>query len=53
MQELNAVEALRENVQVQEIMKLHRELQSMTQSRDQWQNKCAELMKQINHMKKK
>ena len=53
MQELSAVEALRENVQVQEIMKLHRELQSMTQSRDQWQNKCAELMKQINHMKKK
>ena len=53
MQELVAVEALRSNVQVQEIMKLHAQLQSMTQSRDQWQNKCAELTKQINYLNKK
>lgn len=53
LQELAAVEALRSNVQVQEIMKLHQSLQSMTQARDQWQNKCAELTKQVNYLTKK
>lgn len=51
--ELAAVESIRKNEGVQELMKLHQHLQSMTEARDQWQNKCAELTKQLNYLAKK
>jgi hypothetical protein len=51
--ELAAVEAIRKNEGAQELMKLHQHLRSMTEARDQWQNKCAELTKQLNYLAKK
>lgn len=51
--ELAAVESFRKNEQVKEIMKVHAQLRSMTEARDQWQNKCNEMTKQLNMLTKK
>ena len=51
--ELQAVESLRSNDQVKEIMKVHDQLVSMTAARDQVMNKNAELQRQINYINRK
>lgn len=51
--ELAAVESFRNNEQVKELMKLNHQLRSMTEARDQWQNKCNELTKQLNYLENK
>lgn len=47
--ELSACEAVRGGEEVQEIKKLHGQISSLTRARDEWQNKCAELTKQLNY----
>ena len=51
--ELQAVDALRNNDQVKEIMKVHDQLKSMTDARDQVMIKNSELQRQINYTNKK
>lgn len=51
--ELSACEAVRGGEQVAELKKLHGQIMSLTQSRDEWQNKCAELTRQLNYISKK
>lgn len=51
--ELSAVEALRNNEQVKELMKLNHQLREMTNARDAWQTKCQELTKQLNYAENK
>lgn len=51
--ELSACEAVRNGEQVAELKKLHGQIMSLTQSRDEWQNKCAELTRQLNYISKK
>lgn len=50
--ELAAVESVRNGDQVKELMKIHHQLISMTQSRDEWQNKCNELTQQLKYQMK-
>jgi ParB-like chromosome segregation protein Spo0J len=51
--ELSACEAIRNGVQVAEFKKLHGQIMSLTQSRDEWQNKCAEQTRQLNYLSNK
>jgi hypothetical protein len=51
--ELSACEAVRSGGQVAELKKLHGQIMSLTQSRDEWQNKCAEQTRQLNYLSNK
>jgi ParB-like chromosome segregation protein Spo0J len=51
--ELSACEAVRNGEQVAELKKLHGQIVSLTQSRDEWQNKCAEQTRQLNYFSNK
>jgi ParB-like chromosome segregation protein Spo0J len=51
--ELSACEAVRNGEQVAELKKLHGQIMSLTQSRDEWQNKCAEQTRQLNYITNK
>jgi hypothetical protein len=51
--ELQAVDAIRSGEQVKEMMKLHQLIRSMTEARNQWQDKCNEMTKQLNYLTKK
>lgn len=51
--ELEAVDSIRKGEQAKTLMSAYAQLRSMTEARDQWQNKCAEMTKQLNMMTKK
>lgn len=51
--ELSAVDAIRNSHGAKELMSLYQQLRSMTEARDEWQNKCNELTKQLNYLTKK
>ena len=51
--ELQAVDAIRSGEPVKEMMKLHQLIRSMTEARNQWQDKCNEMTKQLNYLTKK
>ena len=51
--ELAAVEAIRKGEHMPMIMTLHQQIRSMTEARNQWQDKCNEMTKQLNFLTKK
>jgi ParB-like chromosome segregation protein Spo0J len=50
--EMQAVEAFRKNDSVAEMMRLQDQIAILTKARDEWQNKCAEAMRQIKYLEK-
>lgn len=51
--ELDACEAIRNGEQMDHFKKLNQQLVSITASRDEWQNKCGELTRQVNYLNAK
>lgn len=51
--ELQAVEAYRNNEQVAELKKMQQQIITLTRARDDWQNKCAEAVRQIKYLEAK
>jgi hypothetical protein len=50
--EMQAVEAFRKNDSVAEMMRLQDQIAILTKARNEWQNKCAEAMRQIKYLEK-
>lgn len=51
--ELDACEAIRNGEQMDHFKKLNQQLIAVTASRDEWQNKCGELTRQVNYLNAK
>lgn len=51
--ELNACEAIRNGEQMDHFKKLNQQLVAITASRDEFQNKCGELTRQVNYLNAK
>lgn len=51
--ELEALDAIRNGEQMDHFKKLNQQLISITASRDEWQNKCGELTRQVNYLNAK
>jgi hypothetical protein len=51
--ELEAVDAIRNGEQMDHFKKLNQQLVALTASRDEWQNKCGELTRQVNYLNAK
>ena len=51
--ELDACDAIRNGEQMDHFKKLNQQLIAVTASRDEWQNKCGELTRQVNYLNAK
>ncbi|NDG20100.1 MAG: hypothetical protein EB117_17810, partial [Betaproteobacteria bacterium] len=51
--ELQILESIKENEHVELMKQMQVEIDSLTISRDKWQNECAELKKQVKYWKAK
>jgi chromosome segregation ATPase len=51
--ELESCNAIRNGEQMDHFKKLNQQLVAVTASRDEWQNKCSELTRQVNYLNAK
>jgi len=53
VKELQAVDAIRNGEQMDHFKKLNQQIMALSASRDEWQNKCGELTRQVNYLNAK
>jgi ParB-like chromosome segregation protein Spo0J len=53
VKELQAVDAIRNGEQMDHFKKLNQQIVALSASRDEWQNKCGELTRQVNYLNAK